>query len=136
MFNQINQHHGVEGGRRMVENEDSSQSLIIVKDNSRSQTRFNLDLLVKGKLLSECENSLEFILVSFCRAFEFQNGRQAFGFVSGVLNSQYAQCFKDMSNFPKINQFLSLVFTNLKTLIRILEQENDHQNVKSGKNGK
>ena len=37
-----------------------------------------------------------------------------------------------IDNFSKINQFLSLLQTNLKTLIRILEAENDYQNVKYG----
>lgn len=40
-----------------------------------------------------------------------------------------------MVNFERINTFLRLLFTNVKTLIRILESENDHQNVKSGSNG-
>lgn len=33
-----------------------------------------------------------------------------------------------MVNFNRINSFLQLIFTNVKTLIRILEYENDHQN--------
>ena len=52
--------------------------------------------------------------------------------MAGGNSSEYAQCLKNIDNFSKINQFLSLLQTNLKTLIRILETENDYQNVKYG----
>jgi hypothetical protein len=75
---------------------------------------------------------LEFIIVAFCKAFGFQNPQIAAKFVAGGISSEYAQCVKNIDNFSKINQFLSLLQTNLKTLIRILESENDYQNVKYG----
>ena len=83
-------------------------------------------------MLSECDHSLEFIIVAFCKAFGFQNTQYAAKFVAGGNSSEYAQCLRNIDNFSKINQFLSLLQTNLKTLIRILETENDYQNVKYG----
>ena len=74
--------------------------------------------------MSQCENSLEFIIVSVCRAFEV-NPQEAVKFVMGGINSNYAKCLKDPVNFGKINIFLRLIFTNVKTLIRILEHENN-----------
>lgn len=75
--------------------------------------------------MSNCNHSLEFILLAFCRAFSFSRPQDAIAFIAGGFQSAYAQCLKDLGNFSQINAFLNLMEINLKTLIKILEQEND-----------
>ena len=36
-------------------------------------------------MLSECDKSLEFIIVAFCRSFNFQNPQKAVKFIKGGL---------------------------------------------------
>jgi hypothetical protein len=69
----------------------------------------NLQALDCKKLLSECNQSLEFIIVAFCRAFNFNKPALAAKFMAGGLNSQYAASLEEISNFKKINEFLSLL---------------------------
>ena len=74
-----------------------------------SKTMLNLQALDCKKLLSECNQSLEFIIVAFCRAFNFNKPALAAKFMAGGLNSQYAASLEEISNFKKINEFLSLL---------------------------
>ena len=85
--------------------------------------------------LNQCHHALEFIIVGYCKSFDFQNPLQVAHFVaeydvqrddgSSYSTSSYINCLQEMENFSKINNFLSILQTNLKHLIHLLEQEND-----------
>jgi hypothetical protein len=89
------------------------------------------------KVLSTCKSSLEFIVTSLCQAFKFKHSSDAVLFLQFQQHedrSKYCIALRDINNFSKINTFISVLQTNLKTLITIMETENNEQDLKNFEN--
>ena len=73
--------------RRMMQ--DSPETS---RKKGKDPTRYKVNIreLNKLKKLSECEESLEFILVTMMKAFDFEDAAEAVTFISGGVNSKYA----------------------------------------------
>ena len=82
-------------------------------------------------ILSQCKQSLEFIIVALCQAFSFAHPRDAAKFISSGPDSarpeltSYSLSLQDTNNFNRINRFLNLLQSNLNHLKRILTIELD-----------
>ena len=86
--------------------------------------------------IKECKNTMEFLVIAMCKAFEFKEVHEAANFASfnsvlGVQSSDYARSLEKYENFSKINTFLSILQTNLEKLMLILDNEYEQVDLSS-----
>ena len=95
----------------------------------------NKNEIDQNQMLSQSKHGVEFLIVGCCKSFDFNDPKLAAHFLAefnqvqpdgtSVATSDYMACLQDITNFQKINNFLSQFETNVKYLIQLLEQEND-----------
>ena len=84
--------------------------------------------------MSDCKQSLELMIVAFCKAFDFKSPQEAARFAAEIVDSDveesansqsdYARCLLDYNQSPKVSKFLDLMLTNMNYIINLLQKEN------------
>ena len=110
-------------------------SMVSLTDESLAPPKRKATVIDKNQKLSQSRQAVEFLILGFCKSFDFETPMEAAHFLAEVptkqpdgrvvTTSDYMECLQDIGNFQKINSFLSLLETNLTCLVQLLEREND-----------